>query len=183
MKKHPRLTLISLILLLACLLWLMSACNLAPRRSYAPTSVVVGFVLPTTVPTSTPTPRPSPTALSREANCTSYLSYVNDKTIPDGTVVRPGEVVDKQWTVKNTGSCNWGPGYTLRVTENRNSVAVKDQAALYPALKDSEVIIRVVFTAPEDEGEYFVEWFPFDASGTRFHEHLTVEFLVRSSPE
>jgi hypothetical protein len=42
-------------------------------------------------PTATPT-------------CSDGLTFIEDLTIPDGAFVAPGEVLDKRWQVKNSGS-------------------------------------------------------------------------------
>jgi hypothetical protein len=42
------------------------------------------------------------------------LRFLADITIPDGTIVAPGETLDKQWQVENSGSCNWNERYRLR---------------------------------------------------------------------
>src|SRR5919106_5802545 len=39
--------------------------------------------------------------------------YIADLTIPDGTVLRPGEDFRKVWQIRNTGSCTWDEGYGL----------------------------------------------------------------------
>ena len=46
------------------------------------------------LPTATPT-------------CSDWLTFVEDLTIPDGTSVIPGSVLDKRWQVENSGTCNW----------------------------------------------------------------------------
>jgi hypothetical protein len=47
-------------------------------------------------------------------SCTDNLAFLEDITIPNGTVVVPGESVDKRWLVQNSGSCNWDDRYRLK---------------------------------------------------------------------
>ncbi len=54
----------------------------------------------TSVPISTPA-------------CINNLTYLEDLTLPDGTVVKPGESLDKRWLVENSGTCNWDENYRL----------------------------------------------------------------------
>jgi len=183
MKKQVRIPhLIGTVVLLAGLS-LLAACNLSPVRSYAPMDETPAFQLPTSVPTSTPTPQATATALPSEADCTNYMSFVEDINLPDGFVVSPGSVVDKQWMVRNTGTCNWGPGYVLQVTDNDGDVIVQSTVDLYPALKDASVIIRIEFTAPETEGDYYVRWDPMGPDDEAFDEYLSVQFSVQQPSE
>lgn len=40
-------------------------------------------------------------------------AYIADVTVPDGTVMKPGEDFEKTWAVKNSGTCSWDEGYSL----------------------------------------------------------------------
>src|SRR3990170_5174182 len=55
------------------------------------------------LPRSTPTPP-----------CTPGLAFLDDLTIPDGSVVAPEERLDKRWQVENNGTCNWDSSYGLQ---------------------------------------------------------------------
>ncbi len=46
--------------------------------------------------------RPSTTPV-----CEDNLKFVADLTVPDGTIVARGALIDKRWQVENNGSCNW----------------------------------------------------------------------------
>jgi uncharacterized protein YkwD len=54
------------------------------------------------------TPRPT-----NEANCTNSAAFVTDVTIPDNTPIVAGTPFTKTWRVSNTGTCIWGPDYTI----------------------------------------------------------------------
>lgn len=76
------------------------------------------------VPTFTPTPTLEPTLTltptvtgevpptPTKNNCYNLL-YLQDITIPDGTVMKPNETFTKTWMVQNTGGCAWAPGFTF----------------------------------------------------------------------
>lgn len=67
---------------------------------------------PTPVPVlPTPTQFVQPTAPPQA--CVFRAAYLQDVTIPDGTVVAPGAAFVKTWRVQNTGTCSWGPGSGL----------------------------------------------------------------------
>ena len=84
------------------------------------------FVPPTLSPTKQPTPTEKPKEkntpvpipgmeVESSSGCTDNLVFIQDITIPDGTIVVAGSTLDKQWEVENTGTCDWGEGYTLRL--------------------------------------------------------------------
>lgn len=43
----------------------------------------------------------------------SNSAFEGDITIPDGSVMKPGENFTKVWKLRNTGSCTWDEGFTL----------------------------------------------------------------------
>ena len=47
------------------------------------------------------------------ANPCYNLLYIEDRTIPDGTEMKPNEVFTKTWFVQNSGGCAWAPGFTF----------------------------------------------------------------------
>src|SRR5512138_2696264 len=64
----------------------------------------------TQAPVNTPIPNtPAPTATS---NCDN-ADFMSDVTIPDGTVVDPGESFTKTWRIRNAGVCSWTPSYSV----------------------------------------------------------------------
>lgn len=44
--------------------------------------------------------------------CTPDSEYVADITIPDGTLVKPGDSFTKTWRIRNDGTCTWNAEYT-----------------------------------------------------------------------
>ena len=89
--------------------------------------------------------------------CISDLRFVDDVTLPDGTVVEPGQSLDKRWRVENAGSCNWDHRYEIRLIAGPDLQAPSPQA-LYPALSDTEAVIRIEYTAPQEPGNYISSW-------------------------
>jgi hypothetical protein len=41
------------------------------------------------------------------SDCTPDSEFVDDITIPDGTLVEPGETITKTWRIRNDGTCTW----------------------------------------------------------------------------
>jgi hypothetical protein len=79
------------------------------------------FVLPTLAlsPLPSPTQQQTPILLPTIPPATVVVTgcdnsvYVSDVTIPDGTVIAPGQTFVKTWRLSNTGSCAWTATYKL----------------------------------------------------------------------
>ncbi len=112
-------------------------------------------------------------------DCTDNLTLLETVSIPDGTVVHPGESVDKRWLVQNSGSCNWDERYRLKSTAN-TGMNIPIELALYPARSGSPANIRIVFTAPSSSGTYQAEWQAYGPDGKPFGDRLTLRIAVDS---
>jgi hypothetical protein len=105
--------------------------------------------------TNTPTP-PLPTALPPTATlgCSDSSTWVTDVTIPDNTLMTPGQNFTKTWRLRNTGSCSWSTAYdTVFVDGN----AMGGQAAVPLAGSvppNGTVDISVSLSAPSTNGTY-----------------------------
>ncbi len=109
--------------------------------------------------------------------CTNSLRFVADITIPDGSQVKPGELIEKIWEVENDGSCNWDDGYRLKWIGG-TELGTQSEWALYPARSGSRAQISVHFTAPETPSTYHSAWQAYDPQGTPFGDPIYVEFVV-----
>jgi hypothetical protein len=128
----------------------------------------------TSIPSiSTLPPQPTPTLI-----CTDNLLFIDDITIPDNSVVAPSSKLDKQWLVQNNGDCNWDARYRLRLVSGDPFGASPEQA-LYPARAGTQANLRILFTAPQETGDYVSEWQAFDANGIPFGASFFIKFVVR----
>lgn len=116
---------------------------------------------------STPTPE-----------CEPILTFISDLTLPDGTVVQPGQSLDKRWQVENTGSCNWDIRYRLKLIAGPDLGAAIDQA-LYPARSNTQALIRIIFTAPDESGVQRSAWQAHDPQGEPFGDPIFIEVAVQ----
>ena len=139
---------------------------------------------PTATITPTPTLSGSPTPAATRAVVVNPSSgdnaiYMDDVTIPDGTVVTAGSTFVKTWKVKNTGTTTWTKDYQLiyldGVMGTDSLQAVKLTAPVAPG---ETVDISVNFTAPEVNGSYISYWKMYSAAGFVFGEALNVQFVV-----
>lgn len=146
-----------------------------PTRSLNPTATLFRLASPS--PTTSPTEAfrlPSPTPV-----CEDGLRFLADITVPDGTIVAPGESIDKQWQVENSGSCNWNERYSLRRISGP-PLDTPDEQALYPARSGAQAVIRILLVAPAEPGSYRSAWQAYNPLGEPFGDPIYVEILVSS---
>jgi hypothetical protein len=111
--------------------------------------------------------------------CADNLRYIEDVTVPDGTVVAPGESIEKIWRVENNGTCGWGKDYRLGLVGG-SELGVTSPQALYPARAGSVVEIRIVFTAPPEPGYQRTAWQAFSPNGTPFGDQIYMDVVVQN---
>ena len=63
-------------------------------------------------PTVAPT-RGVPTSPAPAVVCTDKARFVSDVTIPDNTVLAPGQGFTKVWRLRNDGTCTWNEAYQV----------------------------------------------------------------------
>ena len=182
-KSQNRINLPSVLLATLLAFLLLSACAhtppatpfIPPKAATATQPLVQGNT--PVIPTSTPLPIITATS-SATPPCTDGLAFVEDITIPDGTVVLPGASVDKRWLVQNNGSCNWDSRYRLKFVGGLEMGATTEQA-LYPARSGSQATIRISFTAPSEPGTYNTAWQAFNQDGVAFGDPVFMEIIVQ----
>jgi hypothetical protein len=118
-------------------------------------------------------PLPTPTP-----ECTPSLTYISDLSFPDGTIVEPGQTLDKRWQVENSGSCNWDHRYRLKLIAGPNLGASIEQA-IYPARSNTQTMIRITFTAPDEGGIQRSAWQAHDPLGEPFGDQIFIEIGVQ----
>jgi hypothetical protein len=178
-RKRPS---VSLIVCLAALPFFLVSCkSILPARSVPVEDQAALFVAPTFMPTTvviaaaTPTPQSSSV---QSAECTNSLKYIEpDLTYPDGTEVKPSQAIDKQWKVKNSGTCNWDSTYTLQLTGGEGMGAASPQA-LVPARNGTETVISIQFTAPVEPGRYTSQWKAYGPDGQPFGDPIYMDITV-----
>ncbi len=127
---------------------------------------------------ATPTQTLSPTAVIACANDSTFDS---DITAPDGAQFLPGQTFVKKWSVKNSGTCGWGPGYRL-VQVSGDALGAPNELALYPAKAGTTAIFEVPMTAPAAPGVYDSRWQARDPDGKLFGNFVTVTIEVVALP-
>ena len=151
--------------------------------------------LPTLPPTETPTPEPptaTPTiayatdptqiALGTPGELCDNFSFDNatvDVTIPDGTVLTPGQDFVKTWKIKNTGICSWGDGYSLIYAGYADKMSGEPVPLGTLVEVGQEVDVSVNFKAPTAVGEYTSAWQMANPKGIPFGKAIFVKIVVK----
>jgi polar amino acid transport system substrate-binding protein len=126
-------------------------------------------------PVPMPTAIPGPTATP--AGCYDFMTFVDDVTVPDGTVMQPGQDFDKVWRVRNTGTCEWGTGYQLVFVQG--SQMNGSPSPVTTTVRPGETLdILIDQTAPNDPGNYAGVWQMINKDRTPFGERIWVKITV-----
>jgi hypothetical protein len=150
-------------------------CHAAPETA----TPISWTPLPIAQATPTSTPVPTQQVLPRTQFCEDDARFLEDITIPDGTIVVPGAELDKRWSVQNSGTCDWGPGYRLvRVVDD--PFEGPDSLALYPARSGMAAVWQVVLKAPLVPGDYLSRWQAQDPNGQFFGDEVFLLILVEA---
>jgi len=164
---------------------LLSGCALRPQVPAPGSNEIPPFRPATQPPANTPTPIPPPVSVTRptpELACSDVLLYVNDLTIPDGTVVEPNATLDKRWEVQNSGTCNWDERYQLHLVAG-SALGANPVQALFPARSGTNAVVRMIMTAPSEAGTYQSAWQAYDPKGEPFGDTFFIQIQVASPPK
>ncbi len=108
-------------------------------------------------------------------------AFVADITIPDDTVIQPGESFTKTWRLKNSGTRAWGAGFTI---EFAGGVLMSAETS-YPlpaAQPGQEVNVSIDMVAPNTPGTHYEDWRLHDDEGEIFGEIVYVRIEVPWQP-
>ena len=140
------------------------------------TTPVAGFT-----PLASPAGPADPTA-SLGDSCNNS-SFEGDVTIPDGSILKPGEDFQKIWALRNTGTCTWDEGYTLVYvagsTPNLDPYNFEFKKSSDFVAGGAGVNIGINLTAPLKEGKYEGHWRMRSDSGYYFGTLLSVYIEVQ----
>jgi hypothetical protein len=167
------------------------------ETSATPTATTAA-TLPPVTPTTTPRPSQTPTTLPATATlsptptegpCVNDAAFIEDVTVPDGAQFLPTQTFVKQWRVRNTGTCDWGPGYRLVLVGGEAltappGVTPQTEFALYPARAGEEAIWEISMRAPDTPGTYLGRWEARDPQGVLFGAlvYVTIEVIPLPAP-
>ena len=112
--------------------------------------------IPPTPTMISPTPLMTPTGTATPPACTMSAALLQDLSIPDGTILKPGQQFTKTWRVQNNGTCDW-ENYKLVFV--RGSLLGGNSPTLLPRVTAGSTIdISLELFAPSYQGEYTGYW-------------------------
>jgi hypothetical protein len=165
------------------LLLLTLACNFpglpGDRATETPETTAFTIVSPTVTPTAgtaeamtpsaSPTPEPTESleTVDEARGCTLKAAFLEDVTIPDDSVVPPGEPFTKTWRIENSGTCSWTEGTTLAFLSGDD--LSPDDAVSVPSTEPSGALeLSVEMEAPAEGGTYRSNWQLQTPEGERY---------------
>jgi len=110
--------------------------------------------------------------------CSNEAKLV-EETLPDGTEVQPGAAFVKTWRIENTGTCNWGAGYTFDLVSGPAMGATRLDVPHVTRGSVYEATLHMV--APIEKGTYRSDWRLFAPDGQGFGNLFFVEIVVPES--
>jgi len=98
------------------------------------------------------------------------MQFVTDVTIPDGTILTPGQNFTKTWRLKNVGTCTWTTSYVIVFSSGNSMNGPAVQALTGNVNPGQTVDISANLTAPASNGNYTGYWRLRDGSGVLFNQ-------------
>lgn len=126
-----------------------------------------------TDPAASATPEASdtpagPTTTPTSSTCTDRASFVSDVTVPDDTLMEPGESFTKTWRLRNSGTCTWKTQYDLVFDSGRAMGAPASIPLPGNVPPNSTVDLSVDMTAPSTDGTFRGNWLLRNEDGETF---------------
>jgi hypothetical protein len=135
--------------------------------------------VPTATATLIPTNSPIPTITLTPIPCNhaSYDPSTIDVTIPDNTLMTPGQAFTKIWRIRNAGTCTWTSGYRVAFDhgDGLGMLAGYSQSLTGGVIPPGQTVdINVNLTAPMGNGTYRGDWAVKDQNGLTFMTFIVV---------
>lgn len=108
---------------------------------------------------------------------TDFATFLSDVTLPDGSVVSPGQALHKIWRVRNSGTSTWGPGYQL-VFIGGNRMGAPASISIPTTAPGATADLTVNITAPSSGGSYTSRWRLRNTQGVYFGDELWINITV-----
>jgi hypothetical protein len=159
------------------MIYTYSAQTMAVQWTQTAAAAVTPTLTPVpSTPTITFTPTVSPT-WTTTAPC-EFATFIEDVSVPDNTVMTPGQDFLKTWKVQNTGSCAWAVGYSaiFGYGDRMDGQPVVLTSAVMPG---EMVEVTVQMKAPTKIGEYQGYWRMSNTKGQGFGRWFAVKIIVK----
>jgi len=151
------------------------------------TATPAGGGLPPAPGLETPTLIPSITPVSQGGGSAGPVcknsAFLADVTIPDGTILKPGDNFIKTWQMQNTGTCTWDDGFSFlpwaghaELTQDNYRIRLDASKFVAPG---AIIEISLELKAPSQPGEYIAHYAWFDDVGKPFGGDFVVYIVVQ----
>lgn len=128
--------------------------------AFTATATIIPTIDRTRPPINTPTP---------QIPCNKAAAgHPIDVTIPDGTVLNPGERFAKTWRLENAGSCTWTRLYAVTFFSGNSLNAYQTNTLAEPVEPGQQIDVTVDMDAPEEPGVYQSNWMLSNEEGVLF---------------
>ncbi len=155
----------------------------AALTSSAPPTATNTVPAPAITTVAPPTVAPPPTRIVPTATSTCDIAYfVDDVTVPDGTVLTPGQAFTKTWRIKNVGTCSWTPSYAVVFSSGNSMNGPATQALAGNVNPGQTVDISINLTAPSTPGDYTGYWKLRNAAGVLFTQFYVQVKVATPTP-
>nr|MBN1228222.1 hypothetical protein [Anaerolineae bacterium] len=136
---------------------------------------------PPAIPTAqaTPTVTHTPAMPENPVDCLPDAAFIDDITIPDNTVLAPGETFTKTWRMENTGTCHWLDGYTLVFQSGSRMSGPESMPLPFMVEAGLAADISIDLVAPSEPGVYAGLWQLQAPDGTLFGTEPYVQIVVQ----
>ncbi len=192
MSKHQLF-----LILMLCASLILGACNgnepsveglqhtaeaIAETMVAARISATSRAAVPTATPTaeeatSTPTPSgPTPTQID-DGPCLAVS--LSDESIPDDTVLQPGQAFEKGWVLTNLGGCTWTEDYDLVFHHGNDMQAVHVTPLPGWVAPGQSITLTLDMVAPTEPGSHIGFWSLRSPDGGIFGPSANGTFWVR----
>ncbi|MFD8496991.1 NBR1-Ig-like domain-containing protein [Amycolatopsis sp. NPDC059657] len=106
--------------------------------------------------------------------------FVADVTVPDGTVLRPGQSVLKVWEIQNAGTVYWHNRYLQRMDlpAAPEGCQTPDRVPIGDTAPGEHVMISVMVRAQQAPGRCWIGWKMVDDKGVQFFATRRPVFLL-----
>jgi hypothetical protein len=106
--------------------------------------------------------------------------FVADVTIPDGTVMKPGQKFRKIWRIQNTGTCSWdqGFGFVRWAGPDLGAADIYYSTHDQPVEAGGIVDFGLEMRAPYEPGDYVAHWVMISDAGKTFGGDYTISIKV-----
>ncbi|MGE5249033.1 MAG: NBR1-Ig-like domain-containing protein [Bacteroidota bacterium] len=159
-----------------------------PTAAPLSTPVFTPTPLQTALATLPVTPRPGSTfpPVAGDDQACMKASLV-EETVPDGTILKPGEQFTKTWRIQNASTCVWNTSYKIVFWDGDLMGGGYVYSFPQQALPGDVVDVPLVLTAPSTDGSYKGSWklqTPAGSSfGVGYDSPFWVDIVVSSDPK